>query len=276
MSRSGRNLQMMTWPEIDAYLQRDDIVLLPIGATEQHGAHMPLMVDSEWAIAAADGAAEATNVLVTPPLYFGWSPHHLGYAGGLTLRAETLTQVAVDLGESLVHHGFKKIIIVNGNRVANLPPLEIAATKLRFTTGAYVAVADVSLIAKREIGEICESGPGGIGHAGESETSFMLYRHPDSVAMDKAVSVMPEQPQQGFRHWHVDMETAEHSNSIGLHPTIDEFRRATEPTGTGGDALSASREKGQRIYEALVKNLSLLVDQTRSIDVRIHAVPTPV
>ena len=64
----------------------------------------------------------------------------------------------VDIGESLIHHGFRKIVFVNGNRIANLPPMEIAAAKLRFSTGAYVSVVDAGLIARREVGEICQAG----------------------------------------------------------------------------------------------------------------------
>ena len=90
------------------------------------------MVDTGWAIAVAEGAALATGTLVAPPQHVGWSPHHLAYCGALTFRPETLISVMVDIGESLIHHGFKKIVFVNGNRIANLPPMEIAAAKLRF------------------------------------------------------------------------------------------------------------------------------------------------
>ncbi|MEQ1934784.1 MAG: creatininase family protein, partial [Fimbriimonadaceae bacterium] len=100
----------LTWPEIAQYLETSDIALVPIGATEQHGPHTPLLVDTAWASDVSIAVAERENVLVAPPMHFGWSPHHLGYPGGITLRPETLTQVAVDIGESLISHGFRKII----------------------------------------------------------------------------------------------------------------------------------------------------------------------
>jgi len=270
----SRWIHELAWPEIEAYLETADIALVPIGATEQHGEHLPLMVDAAWAIAVAEGAAEAANVLVAPPVYVGWSPHHLGYPGGITLRAETLTQVAVDIGESLVHHGFRKIIMVNGNRVANLPPMEIAATRLRFQTGAYVAIADVGLIAKREVRAICECEAGGIGHAGESETSFMLYRYGQFVDMAKAAKVMPSKKR--FPESHIALEPEFEGNSVSVHPTAEEFRRATAPSGAGGDALLATREKGERIYQAIVRNLVAYIEEVRRVPVTVKPVPIPV
>jgi creatinine amidohydrolase len=167
-------LHERSWPSIAVYLKTCDIALLPVGATEQHGAHTPLMVDTGWAAWISERVAARTGVLVAPPLHFGWSPHHLAYPGGITLRPETLTQVIVDVGESLLVQGFRKLVLVNGNRVANLPPMEIAATKLRFSSGAHVSVVDIGLIARREVVAICDSGPGAVDHAADAETSFML------------------------------------------------------------------------------------------------------
>ena len=159
--------------------------MVPIGATEQHGHHTPLMVDTAWASDVSEAVAQTEGVLVTPPLHFGWSPHHLAYPGGITLRAETLTQVALDVGESLISHGFRKIVFVNGNRVANLPPLQIAMAKLRFNTGAYVWIIDTHLIARKEVCEAAGNRQDASHHAGLVETAFMLHAHPELVKKDK-------------------------------------------------------------------------------------------
>src|SRR5262249_46642109 len=148
-------LHEVTWPHIAKYLETRDLVLLPVGATEQHGRHLPLMVDTGWAVAVAELAAKSVGALVAPPIHYGWSPHHLAFPGTVTLRPESLADVIVDVCESLVHHGFKRIILINGNRVANLPPMEIAAAKVRFRSGAFVSIVDVGLVARREVGEIC-------------------------------------------------------------------------------------------------------------------------
>ena len=84
-----RWMHELPWTAIEAYLEADDIALIPIGATEQHGPHLPLMVDTGWAMAMAEAAAELSRVLIAPPMHIGMSYHHLAYAGSLTLRPET-------------------------------------------------------------------------------------------------------------------------------------------------------------------------------------------
>src|SRR3546814_12665056 len=69
----------MSHVEVADYLKTDDIALIPFGATEQHGAHAPMMLDTAWAIAAAEGAARKTNVLIAPPVHYGWSYSHMGF-----------------------------------------------------------------------------------------------------------------------------------------------------------------------------------------------------
>ncbi len=255
-------LHELAWPEVEAHLKGDDVALVPIGATEQHGPHLPLLTDTAWAIAAAEGAAARAGALAAPPLHVGWSPHHLGYPGSLTLRPETLTAVALDICESLVCHGFRRIVMVNGNRIANLPPLEIAASKLRHRTGALAVVADVGLIAKEEIDAVCTSEPGGLDHAGESETAFMLAWRPELVDMSKAVSEIPPRRSAFFEAIEFEPEFA--GNSVSVIRTAADRPRGPGSTGVSGDARAATAEKGAAILEAIVANLARLIDELRA------------
>ena len=132
-----RHLARLSYPEVADYLKDADTVLVPCGATEQHGSHLPVGVDAMTAIAVADDVSSRTGVLVTPPMWFGWSPHHMGFAGTVSLRPETLTALAEDVATSLLHHGFRRVIFINGHRLANLPPLSIASTRVRNRTGAW-------------------------------------------------------------------------------------------------------------------------------------------
>ncbi len=262
-------LQERSWPAIAAYLATDDTVLLPVGATEQHGYHLPLLVDSAWAIAACEGAARKSNVLIAPPQQVGWSPHHLAFPGSLTLRPETLTQVVVEIGESLVVSGFKRLIIVNGNRVANLPPLEIAASKLRHRTGAICVVADVGLIAKTEIAALREGAPGSLDHAGESETAFMLAWQPHLVAMERAEKHLP--PRGSAFNEPIEFEPEFEGNSVTVVRRAADRKRVDHgpaAQGISGDPTLATAEKGQAILDAITTNLSRLIDELR-------AQPTP-
>ena len=249
----------MPWPAIEAYLEHDDIALLPIGATEQHGPHLPLMVDTGWAMAMAEGAAERTGVLIAPPQHVGMSYHHLAYPGSLTLRPETLTQVVIDMAESLIWHGFKKLIVVNGNRIANLPPLEIAALRLRHTTGAYVAVVDAGLMAKTEALDLF--GADGLDHAGDAETSMMLHHRPELVDMDAAPAINEPMPEGEFPRSHAVWAPPFDVNTVSVWEEVEEFRAATAAgRGAGADARAATADKGAAICQALAQNLARFIE----------------
>lgn len=265
------------WPEIAEYLKERDVALLPVGSIEQHGRHLPLFTDSAEAIAVAEGVAERTGVLVCPPVYYGWSPHHMGYPGCITMRSEVLISIVEDVATSLAHHGFRKLVIVNGHRHANLAWMELAAARIKEKTGMYVAVVDVALVAMREIREICTSEPGGIGHACESETSFMLHKHPHLVDMSQAVKQIPRSSGH-LRHHHLAFEPEfAASNSVMVKHSWQEATRANSPAGLWGDPTVATQEKGRRIYEAIVEQASRFVlEEVIPAEVTLKPVQVPV
>ena len=158
------------WEDVKNYLNDKTTIILPVGSVEQHGKHLPLGTDSILAQDIALDLAKETYTLVASPLWYGWAPHHMAYPGTVTLRPETLTQVVEDVLNSLIYHGFKKIIIVNGHREANLPPLKIALARVRNKTGAFIGIADpfyINAVAGKELSDV---EAGGIGHAEELET----------------------------------------------------------------------------------------------------------
>jgi creatinine amidohydrolase len=130
------------WEEVRDHLQKDDVIIIPVGSTEQHGPQLPLGTDSMVAIALAEDAAREAGALVATPIWFGWNPHHMAYPGTITLHPETLIELVTDMCQSLIYHSFRRIIILNDHRVANMVPLTIASTRLRERTGTCVAVAD--------------------------------------------------------------------------------------------------------------------------------------
>ncbi len=257
---NSRWIQEMTWVEIKEFLIEGDTVLVPVGATEQHAEHMTLFMDTGWAIGLCEGVAKLANVLIAPPVHYGWGPHHMAYPGTITLRSDTLKQVCIDIGESLAYHGFKKIIFVNGNRVANLPAMQLAASTLRFRTGAFVAVADTGLLAKKAVRDICSSAPGGLGHAGESETSYMLYLWPEQVDMSKAKVL--ERKHGRFATSASSLEPPFDGESVYVPSIDEEFLQLSEPVGgLVGDAQSATAEKGRRIHECISQALADFINQ---------------
>lgn len=265
----------MFWPDIEDHLaQGGDTVMVPIGATEQHGPHTALFVDTAWASDVSEAVAEQENVLVSPPLHFGYSHHHLAFPGGITLRAETLTQVALDVGESFVSHGFKKIIFVNGNRIANLPPLQIAMTKLRLRTGAFAAIIDTHLIARSEVCAMADNARDASNHAGDVETSFMLHKHPHFVRT-KEIAKLPERPLEPFSSVY-PMDPPFDRNVAFTQTTPEEFLIKTGGTGVYSDPSRATAEKGDRILKVTIRRAAEFVRYVKALDIQCQKCPVPV
>lgn len=262
-------LHELRWPEVETYLAGDGIVLIPIGATEQHGRHLPLTVDTGWAVAASEGAARRTDTIVAPPVHYGWSPHHMGYPGTVTLGADTLRRLTLDIGYSLVHHGFKRLVLVNGNRIANLQPLEIAAVELINRTGAHVIVADTGLIARTEVAALCDDPATALDHAAEVETAFALHWVPDHVDMTAAKAPQPDRKNTAPERFDypVELDPGLNGNAVSRFRTPAQHRAATEPNGVVGDPTRATAERGEAILTAIVENLAALIEDVRGVAV---------
>ncbi len=117
----------MNWMEVEAYLKRDDRAVLPLGCTEQH-AYLSLSVDSILAERVAVEAAEPLGVPVFPVVAYGLTPYFMAYPGTLTLQASTYLNVIRDLFDSLITHGFRRIVVVNGHGGNN--PAQVIADEI--------------------------------------------------------------------------------------------------------------------------------------------------
>jgi creatinine amidohydrolase len=268
----------LSWDEVEEHLRGDDVALVPIGATEQHGRHAPLLLDTGWAVTVAQAAAELAGCLVAPPLHYGWSHGHMAFPGTIGLRAETLTAVAIEVGECLVRHGFRRVLFVNGNRVANLAPLEIAAVKLRLGTGAVTGVADTGLLARTAVGGLAEGGPGTLGHAGESETAMVLAYYPHLVDMARDAGgftdVATPAESGRVRHGHLSLDPRLDGDSVLLPHLPEEFRARTEARhGVAGDASRATAEKGRAMVAAIARRLAEVIAEVRAMPVAALRMP---
>ena len=278
MEGRGPWLHERRWPEIREYLERDDVVLLPVGSTEQHGPHLPIMTDAAEAIAVAVGAGKRAEVLVAPPVWYGWTPHHMAYPGTVTLRPETLTALIEDVCGSLVHHGFRRIVILNGHRVANLPPIEIAVARTRNRTGAYIALYDLALSVRREMAEITSGEVGAVGHACEDETSQMLFSYGHLVEMSEARRAVGHASSRFFQSGFNTPDPAQEDLDFVYRPwTLEEFAEHSAPNqGVMGDPTKASFEKGARIFEAQVSAVCELIDLSRRHPVELKDTSVPI
>lgn len=139
----SRSLLDLAPPDVRAHLEHDDTILIPLGACEMHGDHMPLGTDIYNAMEVSRRAAEKADTLVAPPIWSGYSPHHLREPergmGTITMRSQTLLAIIHDTARSLIHHGFNRLIFVNGH-TSNTKVTDPVFRNLRYETGALVAM----------------------------------------------------------------------------------------------------------------------------------------
>lgn len=256
-------LHELNWKQVTEYLKENDTLLLPVGSTETHGIHLPVGTDTLVPIRIAEDVGKKTNVLVAPPLWYGWTPHHLGHAGTASLTANTYIAAIKEISYSYIYHGFKKIVIVNGHREGNIPPLSIALSTIRNVTGAFMAIIDPFYIAASAVKDLRTSAPGGIGHGGEMETSHMLHLYPEFVDMSQAARIVGQKKK--FR----PIEFYDYDDRVITIGTAAEFNARTGSSGMTGDALMATEEKGKEYHKRLVDNVVEFVLEIKSLQVHL-------
>ncbi len=184
MIKSKILLQELTREEARS-LAPQALVVLPVGALEQHGPHLPVGTDfltiEHLARAAAAEAATKIPVLVAPTLPFGSSHHHLPFGGTMSLSTDTYYRVLYDLTESLITGGFRTIFILNGHG-GNSELIQLVARDLALKYPSHLAAASYWTIAWDALVEQQAHVPGHLpGHAGAFETSQVMALRPDLV-----------------------------------------------------------------------------------------------
>ena len=219
------------WPDVAAYLENDDRIILPVGSTEQHGRHLPLGTDAMVPTALARRLGERTSVLVAPTVTYGMSLHHLGFPGSVSLRPETLAHVLEDILRSLYRHGFRRVFVLNGHG-GNVAPLRVALTNVMGDlTDLTVKVRQwwhepaVDELLREAMGELR------MGHADAGETAPMLALRPDLVRLERAQHSPDDAP---------------------IEILTERVFRERFPHGViGADPRLASAELGQRMLDIL-------------------------
>jgi len=233
-------LQQCTWPEVEAYLKRSTAIILPTGATEQHGPAGVMGVDTYCAETIARGVGEAAGVMVGPTLTVGMSEHHMRFPGSMTLRPSTLVMVMRDWLVSLAAHGFRRVLVVNGHG-GNMASLQAgfaeAYNELRQPNPADTPDLRCKAVNWWQQEPVTALGaelfPGDAGrHASPTEVAVAQYAAPDTV---KSVSLDPETP------------------PVGPIYGPDSFRAMYPDGRIGSNSALATPEAGKRLCEVAVQ-----------------------
>lgn len=171
-----------------------DTAVLPVGATEYHGDHLPYCTDTLMAVALAERfAAELGTALVLPPVAYGMSLHLMAWPWTMSIRPETLTAIVIDVAESLLAHGITRLLVVPAHD-GNPGPIETAARELNDRHGMTVAFfSGWQSLSRRLLAGRYEID---LDHGGSSEMSIVLHRAPGLAHQERAVDL----PNQFFDH----------------------------------------------------------------------------
>jgi creatinine amidohydrolase len=245
--------EKLTWPEINDAVDQGKVCVVPCGAVEQHGPHLPLDVDivCPQGIAFGAGRTVPDKLLILPPVWYGYTGHVMDFPGTINTHFETFMQQVLDVSKSLAYHGFKKIILLNGHG-SNMPNLDLVARRTNLETDAECVVVawwnlltvDKSFFPKWRQSKF----PGGCAHACELETSLYLYLDGGDVRTDQIKNGTISFNEEDSPFMWVDLFAAGPATVISWTSSYSE-------TGVLGEPELATAEKGRQVYEEAVKQL---------------------
>jgi creatinine amidohydrolase len=248
----------MIWYECKAAAEEGRVAVVPVATYEDHGPHLPIDVDVRLATEICERAVARipSEAVLIPPVTHGYSPHHMDFHGTISINWDTFIKYVKDVCCSLAHHGFKRILIVNGHG-SNTSPLDLAARLSILEYEGQILCAAVNhweLRKMRELGKTLRgSDYGGTSHAGEYETSLYLALKPELADMSKAVDERSPLPPS----FQTDLLAGTHPQGSGAR--LVPYWSTQTASGIKGDATKATREKGEKFLEAAIEGLIELI-----------------
>lgn len=234
----AREVINMTRDEVEAAIKDFPVAILPMGATEQHGHHLPLGVDIYLAEGVSRKLSEQTGALLLPTQPFGYSWVWRDIPGTVSLQQHHVEAVIKDIAHSVARYGIKMLVLVNGHDANN--------ASMKYATRELADELDIPIIylfypnLNKIMEEVCDSPTWhGMVHACEFETSLMLALKPELVDMSKAVREYPEQPKLYGK------------SSISLGDL--------SKSGVYGDATKATKEKGEKMLDLFVTDMEQIL-----------------
>ena len=168
-------LENLSYPEVEEYLKKKDIILVPTGSVEQHSSYGLIGTDFITAEAVARRVAEAMHILVAPTVKYGVSPHHMAFKGTVSLTPDTMILLISDIIASLVAHGFRRIVFINGHG-GNISSIKIAMERLkaRMIEGCFELISWYEMEEVQQLSTDFFTGQEG-HHATPGEVSITRY-----------------------------------------------------------------------------------------------------
>jgi creatinine amidohydrolase len=227
----------MSWLDFEEKARQTEVGLVPVGAVEVYGPHLPQATDGIVALALCQGVADRIGCLVAPLVPVGWSESLASFPGTLSVSPAAVKEYCRGIAESLFRWDVNKVLFVNGH-LGNVPGLDQLCLELEQPqAGRRLAQVDIWRFIQPFSADLLDSEQWKFGHAGEAMTAVMLHLHPDLVDMRRATRAEPASP----------------SDPLGLSRPYT--YRDFAPEGLLGDATLATAEKGRLIFERTVDAL---------------------
>jgi creatinine amidohydrolase len=246
------------------------VAVLPLGATEQHGPHLPLGVDSTL----VDGIVAATlplipdqlSALFLPTQHIGLSPEHANFPGTLTLSSGTLLRLWQEIGAGVARAGVRKLVFFNAHG-GHTGAMDIAARELRAAHGLIVYSVSWFNLPLGEAGAQFSADEHRFGvHAGEIETSMMMALAPEQVAMAAAQDFGSASRQRA-----ADYPILGNGRSAKLGWAMEDYNI----TGAAGNAAAATAPRGEAVVDAAARALALLLAEVARLPLSTIGRPAP-
>ena len=250
----GYSYNEMCWPEIKEVVKEKRVAILPVGAIENHGPHLPLDADTVIVEEVCKRAAKKMekDVAVLPVVPYGLSVHHIDFPGTITIKVPTFTEYIQDICKSLAFHGFKYILIVNGHG-GNIPSLQTVARTIVFECPGVLCMV-VSWWHPKKVVDTYKNlkiydDQGYVDHGGISETSIYMAVKPYAVNMEKATRIEYPKPEfQGLKPEEVPTEIKEQDYYLSYWSGVTKL-------GNVGDPTKATVEKGEALLNAAAQSI---------------------
>lgn len=238
----------MRWPQVKELDKSKSVVVIPTGSMEQHGPHLPLEVDHYIVTRfAEDLEKRIPELVVLPPVWAGVSAHHMDLPGTITIRPNIFIEHLRDICVSLHHHGFRHIVTLNGHG-GNRASLEVLGQELYATLGLSIMVIFYVQLVSAAVDSVRKTTPEGTSnHAGEGETSLMLYLAPHLVSLKdtpKGILVPSDEKKKLL-----------HAPGLKRYVNIREYSEV----GVNGRPEAGNREAGEGLYRAVLDELERVV-----------------
>lgn len=257
IQKAPATLTEMTGAEVQAALKQTDVILIPVGATEDHGAHLPLGTDTMEAREICRRTAvrlgeQGCPVVIGPVIPFGTSSFHMGFPGTISISASTLITLLKEVCLSLYQGGFRNFCLIHGHD-GNLASMMVATQEIVDAMPEATAVVLNWIVALSKVYHTIQTSKKGESHGGEGETSRLLVTHPELVHPEKGTAhyLQPEDLRK--------IQSPEHMKTGGgIYYGVRSYRALT-PYGSIGDPGLAKPETGEKGYDVITEWLSAVI-----------------